>query len=106
MDKKVSYFLLFIALSLLININYAQLGEVAGQLNFNVNLSSSQTQQMIIINSGKTNLQYEVFAPTLQMIANTTTPTITVSPINGTLRPYEQQTINITVYMPGGDKPG
>lgn len=88
------------------NLTYAQLGEVAGPLNFNVNVSGSETLQLTVLNSGSTPLAYRVLFPTLQQIPNETAPTLTMSPLNGTIQPYKEQMINVTVYVPGNDKPG
>ncbi len=88
------------------NMAYAQLGEVAGPLNFNVNTSGSQTMQLTVINSGSTPIGFKVLQPSLQSIPNETTPTVTISPLNGTIAPYKQQLINVTVYISGSDKPG
>ncbi len=100
---------LFILSFLVLGIASAQLGEVAGPVSFNVNISSSQTIQLNVINSGSSPISYKVILP--QLVAqqvNSTAPNITSStPLVGTIMPYTQFPINLTVYMPSGNnKPG
>ena len=105
--QRIASFLLIFT-TLILGITFAQLGEVAGPVSFNVNISSSQTLQMIVINSGNTTLSYNIILPTLKaQQVNSTTPTVTTPSLNGTIKPYEQMPINITVHMPSANnKPG
>ncbi|MGC8687673.1 MAG: hypothetical protein ACP5RM_03170 [Candidatus Micrarchaeia archaeon] len=100
------HFLIFFLLLTFFSIySYAQLGEQAGQPFFNVSVGSSQTINYSIFNSGSTPIGFQVILPTLNTIPNNATPTISVTPMNGTLAPNSQQKISVTVYMPAGDKP-
>ena len=103
---KFTLIISFILLAFLISIAYAQLGEVAGPLNFNVNVSDNQTLVLTILNSGNTTLPYTVVPPSITPIVNETNPTVAISPISGALPPFHQQAINITIYIPASDKPG
>ncbi|MGC8479657.1 MAG: hypothetical protein ACP5M9_03245 [Candidatus Micrarchaeia archaeon] len=106
---KKSFILSFIFIStfLLFNLSYAQLGEVAGQPHFNVSLGSSQTLKVTLINEGITPTSFKVILPTLNQIVNTTTPTISAYPMNGTIAPNSDFSVNVTVYMPyNKNKPG
>lgn len=84
-------------------ISQACIGEVASHVHFNVSVGSSETLQMQIFNSCRNqSVNFNAFAQ-LQPVINQTTPTITVSPKNGTLAPSENQFINITVSVPSND---
>jgi len=99
-------FVSFIFLSIFSFASYAQLGEQAGQPFFNVSLGSSEMFNYSIINSGSAPIGFQVILPALNTIPHNTTPTVVVTPMNGTLQPNSQQTISITVYMPSSNKPG
>lgn len=105
MGKKLILFGLILLFSLTF-ITYSQLGEVAGQPFFNVSLGSSETLNYTIINSGSTPIGFKVIPPSLNTIPHNATPTVVITPMNGTLAPNSQQKISITVYMPSSDKPG
>jgi predicted secreted protein len=82
--------------------SYAQIGEVAGPLNFNVSIGTKQSLTFTIINGGSTTFAY-VATPTITtVIPNSITPTVTVMPMNGTIPPHTELPLNVTVYMPGG----
>ncbi len=93
-------------LSMLAGTAFAQIGEVAGPLNFVVNVSGSETLQLTILNSGNQSLPYQLIPPAFQNIPNETNPVITMYPLNGTLPPYSSLHINVTAYIPSNDKPG
>jgi hypothetical protein len=88
------------------NVAYAQLGEVAGPLNFNVSVGSSASLQYTLINGGSQPIHYQIVLPSLNIVPNSTAPTFTVSQMNGTISPQSQLVINVTAYMPSNDKPG
>ncbi len=89
----------------------AQLGEIAGQLNFQVQIGHNQTIQLHLLNEGNTSIGVHVTAQALQLTsnrvlsANQPTPTIFISPENLTVPAYGTSAINITVSMPLGDTP-
>lgn len=95
--------LLFLAFSTAY-IAKAQLGEVAGQPSFNVSLGSSESITVTIINEGSVPLPFKVILPTLNTIANTTTPSVTASPMSGSIAPNSDTSINVTVNMPSNSK--
>ncbi len=84
---------------------YAQLGEQAGQPFFNISVGSSSTFNYSILNSGSAPIGYSVVLPTLNTIPNNATPTVAVTPMNGTLAPDSQQVISIRASIPSSDKP-
>ncbi len=100
--------LLFLSFSLLdLGVANGQLEEVAGPLNFVVNMSGSETLHLVIANGGATPIYFNATPPVLKAIPNTTTPTVTISPLTGVLQPHEQLPLNVTVYMPSAkNKPG
>ncbi len=109
MNLRNAFSFLLILTILVSTIVYAQLGEVAGPVAFDVNISSSQTLQLNVINSGNSPIFYKIILPALvSHQVNSTTPNITSStPLIGTIMPYEQMSVNLTVYMPSGkNKPG
>ncbi|MEM0202253.1 MAG: hypothetical protein QXR73_03690 [Candidatus Micrarchaeaceae archaeon] len=84
---------------------HAQLGEEAGEPFFNISVGSSATFNYSILNSGSTPIHYTVILPSLNTIPHNVTPTVTVTPMNGTLAPNSQQVMTIAVSMPASDKP-
>ena len=84
----------------------ADLGMVAGSLNFNVSVGGHQTLQFRAFNSGDYPISFNVIPPTYTQIPNQTTPKVVISPINGSIAPHSQLAFNVTVYMPSNDKPG
>ena len=104
----ISLFFIFSLLSFLfINFSYAQFGEVAGQLNFNASIGGSASLPFTLINGGSQPLKFKIILPTLNTIPNSTTPTFSISQMNGTIPAGGQLTLNVTVYMPSNkNKPG
>lgn len=97
--------LLVIVLSLLsFSIAHGQLGEVAGQVHFNVSIGGSQTLNMTVVNSGSSSVGFTASLNSITKIANTTTPKVTVSPASGVLLPHQQENLQITVSMPYNSK--
>jgi len=103
--KYLSFLFLFL-LSFILSTAYAQLGEQAGPLVFNVTLGGSQTLNYSILNGGSYPINFTVILPMLNTIPNNETPIVKVYPMNGTLAPHSQQTMHVTVFMPAKDKPG
>jgi len=106
MDTKFLSILLFSFLAFVLSASFssAQLGEVAGQPSFNVSLGGSESFTITVLNSGSTPMPVQVILPTLNNIANTTTPTVTANPISGTIPPDSSMNINVTVSMPSNSK--
>ena len=96
---------LFLAFSIF-SLSYAQFGEVAGPVNFNVTLGSSQTLNMTIVNTGNSAVKFVATLGYLSTVINETAPNITISPSNGTVAGHTQETLAITVHMPSADTPG
>ena len=95
-------------ISVLLGASYAQIGEVAGPLNFNVSIGSRQSLTLTIVNGGSGGPISYMATPTITtVIPNSTAPTVTVKPMNGTIAPRSMVHLNVTVYMPSGkNKPG
>ena len=102
MKSIVYLFLLFS----FIGIMYAQLGEEAGPLVFNVTLGGKETLNYSILNNGDSPINFSVILPKLNSIPNNETPIVNVSPMYGVIGPHSQITMHVTVFMPSSDKPG
>ena len=75
-------------ISVLLGASYAQIGEVAGPLNFNVSIGSRQSLTLTIVNGGSGGPISYMATPTITtVIPNSTAPTVTVKPMNGTIAP-------------------
>ena len=101
--------LLFIATAILAASAYfasADLGMVAGPLNFNVSVGGHETLQFRAFNSGSQPILFNVVPPTFTAIANQSTPSVTITPSNGTIAPHSELTFNVTVNVPGKDRQG
>ncbi len=104
---KRSYVILFsFLLSIILSMPLAQIGEVAGPVNFNVSAGSSQSLSVTIVNGGSSSLFFNATPIVTTSIVNETTPTVIVSPKNGTIGPHSQVVLNLTAFVPGADKPG
>ena len=67
----------------------------------------SQTISVTLVNEGSTPINFKTYLPNLNQIANTTTPTVTASPMNGTIKPHSDFNVNVTTYVPyNKNKPG
>lgn len=85
----------------------AEMGEIAGQPSFNVSLGGSQTLNVVLLNSGSDAINFDVVLPVLNVIPNTTTPTVTAYPLYGTIAPHASYRVAITAYVPSSkNKPG
>jgi len=103
--------LIFIGLFLLLVFTAvsakAELGEVAGQPNFNVSLGQSETLNVTLLNSGDEPIGFSVVMPVLSTVPDATTPTVTAYPMNGIIQPRSPYRVAITVHMPTAkNKPG
>jgi hypothetical protein len=90
----------------------SQLGEVAGQLIFQVQVGHNQTQQLHLLNEGNQSITVQIVPPSsLQLTSNKTLsanqipPTLTFSPNNGIVPAHGILNINVTVSMPLNDTP-
>ena len=87
--------------------SYAQIGEVAGPMNFNVSLGSSESLTLTIINGGGDAIEYMATPTITTSIPNSTAPQVSVIPTNGSIAPHSQARLNVTAYIPGSkNKPG
>jgi hypothetical protein len=94
--------LLAVSLSFASLVTYAQFGEIAGQLHTNVSVGSSNSVTFTLVNDGSTPIRFEILTPPQFQSAtpNTVVPVVTASPMNGTIAPSSEFSINITVYVP------
>ncbi len=83
---------------------YAQFGEVAGQPHANVSIGSSNSVSFTLVNGGSTPIDFQIIAPASfqSSTANTIPPVVTVTPMNGTIAPGAEFTINVMVSVPSG----
>src|ERR1700730_3080453 len=105
MVKREAVIISFLFFALIQSISYAQIGEIAGALVYNVSVGSSNTSHLTIFNSGTSPIHFSVGLPQFNPIPNETSPTVFIYPMNGTIAPQESYKLNVTVYMPGNDKP-
>lgn len=89
-----------LSVSVLVSLSGAQIGEFAGHVRFNISIGSTETLPMTIFDAGNQSINFQVQLPHLSLVRNATAPVVTVSPMNGTLRPGYSQVLNITVYLP------
>jgi len=87
-------------------VSAAQMGQFGGGLILNVTLGGSNSTTLTIFNSGDAPLNYRIVSPVMSTIVNETTPTITISPMNGTLAPHTQLAIKVNASVSAKDKPG
>ena len=93
----VSSLILLLSLSAIV---YAQIGEIAGHLNFYVPVGGSNSLPFTIANGGSSPLHFQLQPVAITAVANRTTPIVVVSPENGTIPPYSQFTLNVTATVP------
>lgn len=86
--------------------SYAQIGEVAGPVNFNVSVGSYQSLPVTIVDGGNAPIAFNVTYVLTTKIKNVTAPIVTINPMNGTINPHSEVVLNVTTYVPGNDKPG
>ncbi len=103
--RRVLLPLLFILFSLAA-VSSAQLGEQAGQPTLNVSVGGSAVFNYSVMNSGSSTINFTVILPVLNTIPHNATPTVTITPMSGSLPPGGSKTISIRVSVPSGDKVG
>ncbi|MFI5412930.1 MAG: hypothetical protein ACHQX1_03490 [Candidatus Micrarchaeales archaeon] len=105
----------FLYSSCLSTISSAQLGEIGGQLHFNIIPGQSQSIQWTLLNEGNTSISVQMLGPAptqLQLTSNAMTsanqipPTVYLTPANATIPEHSTVPVNITVFMPYNDTPG
>ncbi len=82
------------------------LGQSAGSLVFNVSLGGNQTLSYTIFDGGSADIAYTVSPPQYNPVGNNINPTVTVTPLSGTLQPGQQTTVLVSVSMPATDQVG
>ncbi len=99
---------LFSFLLIFTTVSVAQLGEVAGQPHFLVNLGGSNSIVITILSQAGYPLPIKVILPTLTSTdANAITPIVTATPMEANVPVGGDLYINVTVHMPEGtNKPG
>ncbi len=98
--------LVLVLLAVLPALSFAQLGEEAGALNFQVQIGHTQTLQLTLANGGSTPIGFRVQTPKVSQENNQITPNITISPLYGTIAPYSTFPVNVTVFMSINNTPG
>jgi hypothetical protein len=104
--KQQFLFLSLLTLFLMSSLSSACIGLVAGRVQFNVTVGTSETLQMQIFNACRNQSIGYQSAARFSPVANQSTPRVTISPANGTIPPAGQAFLNITVYMPYNATPG
>jgi hypothetical protein len=104
--KQQFLFLSLLTLFLMSSLSSACIGLVAGKVQFNVTVGTSETLQMQIFNACRNQSIGYQSAARFSPVANQSTPRVTISPANGTIPPAGQVFLNITVYMPYNATPG
>jgi hypothetical protein len=94
-----------LVLSYLAAAPMAQFGEEAGALGFQVQVGHNQTLQLHLLNAGNTIIGFRMQVPSVTQQDNQITPTVTVSPMFGTIFPYSSFAVNVTVFMPLNNTP-
>ncbi len=99
---KLQLVVLILTLSAMSSLAYAQFGEIAGQLHTNVSIGSSNSVSFTLVNGGSTPIKFQIIPPPQFQSAtpNTVVPTVTANPMNGTITPGSEFTVNVTVYVP------
>ena len=103
--RRVLLPLLFVLFSIAA-VSSAQLGEQSGQPTLNVSVGGSAVFNYSVMNSGSGTINFTVILPTLNTIPHNATPTVTITPMSGSLPPGGSKTISIKAYVPSGDKVG
>ena len=106
-------FILFalLASSIIAAISYPQIGEVAGHLNFTVQVGHSQILQWGLVNFGDNSISAHILVPSHiyltsnSLTANQLYPTYSISATNVTVPPHSTLYLNVTVFMPLKDTP-
>lgn len=81
-----------------------QFGESAGALVFNVSLGGQQSLNYTVYNEGSTPIGFAIVFQGFNPIANTTMPTVIITPMNGTIAPHQSAKITAQVEMPSDQR--
>jgi len=83
------------------NVSSAQLGEVAGEPAFYVNISGTYSYNYTFINQGSSPIPFRTIITSFKTSAkNATSPIVTAVPASGTIPPNSQIHIRVNVYLP------
>ncbi len=103
--------ILFLAIMVIVPLSYSQIGEVAGHLDFSVQVGHNETLQWTILNFGSNTITVSITPPpSLQLTSNASTanqplPTYSVSQSVVVVPPGGSKIVNVTVTMPLNDTP-
>ena len=87
--------------SILSTTAHAQLGEVAGEPTFYVNISGTYSYNYTFINEGAAPIPFKTIITNFKTTAkNATEPTVTAYPMSGTIPPNSQIKVRVNVYLP------
>ncbi len=87
--------------SFLADMSSAQLGEVAGEPTFYVNISSTYTYNYTFINQGSDPIPFRVIIDPLRTtVRNSTLPIVTASPMSGSIPPKSKINVKVSVFVP------
>ncbi|BCS91214.1 MAG: hypothetical protein ARM1_0671 [Candidatus Micrarchaeota archaeon] len=100
MNKDFAKLIPLIFIIFAFSISNAQIGEIAGPLNFNVTLGHKESLNWTIINQGNSTLYYVASLDYISNITNTTTPAVSIYPSNGYISPRSYINIRVTVQAP------
>ncbi len=106
---KAAYVLSLSLIAMLIaGTAFAQLGEIAGPVNINVSVGSSNfSMGFTIINPTSSPISYYIVLPQFNAsTANQIAPTVTITPMNGSVPVHSSIVLNITAYVPSSDSVG
>jgi hypothetical protein len=97
----IATLLAIFSFSVLSTTAHAQLGEVAGEPTFYVNISGTYSYNYTFINQGSTPIPFKVIITNFRTTAkNATEPIVTASPMSGTIPPNSQIKVRTNVYLP------
>jgi len=83
------------------SVSVAQLGEVAGEPTFYVNISGSYSYNYTFINQGSSPIPFKTIITSFKTSAkNATSPIVTAVPASGTIPPNSQIHMRVNVYLP------
>ena len=105
MRAAIGLFTIF-TLFVLPSLAHSQIGERAGPLQFNVSIGGNETIPWTIFNNGNSTVYFTTYVGALQQSDNQITPTVALTPANGSIAAHSSVDINVTVYMPSQNQPG
>jgi hypothetical protein len=83
------------------NVSRAQLGEVAGEPTFYVNISGTYSYNYTFVNQGSSPIPFRTMITSFKTsVKNATAPIVTAIPASGTIPPNSQIRIRVNVYLP------